>query len=487
MSSAPTLEEIITAVTALTDDGTLMRGKSVDVMWLLIAGSLVFFMQLGFALVEAGSVRAKNTKNILLKNILDCCIGALIWWSWGHALAYDPGDGFMGMTNMDGAHAPNFFLQASFATNGDSHGYNMAMWFFQFVFAAAAATIVSGAMAERTALPGYLVYTTVITGFIYPVIVHWVWSTDGWLSVFSQGYWETEGVNGTYGSMNFPLGGGVIDFAGSGVVHMTGGVAALFGAAIVGPRVGRFDEKKKPLPMAGHSSTLVVTGTFMLWLGWYGFNPGSTLGMAPAGYSAGASRAVVTTTISAAIAGLVVILLEKLLGDHTWSVGAACNGILAGLVSVTAGCASVTPGFAFLIGLMGGCFYFASKEIVLKCCKVDDPVDAVSVHGTCGAWGVLAAGLFSAPELDYRKCTPGQDERCLKGGLFIANRADGQSPNWNIMGAALAEVAVVFCWSGSISLIMFYLLKVTGMLRVSAEMEAAGMDVSKHGGAAYES
>jgi len=393
----------------------------------------------------------------------------------------------MGMTNMNGAHAPYFFLQGSWAGNNDTDGYNMAFWFFQFVFAAAAATIVSGAMAERTALSGYLVYTSVITGFIYPVIVHWMWSADGFLSPFASAYWSTEGVGGTYGKMNFPLGGGAIDFSGSGVVHMTGGVAALFGAAIVGPRVGRFDEKKKPLPMAGHSSTLVVTGTFMLWLGWYGFNPGSTLGMAKKGYSASASRAVVTTTISPAIAGLVVIILEKLLGDHTWSVGSACNGILAGLVSITAATATVTPGFAFLIGLMGGCFYFISKEVVLKCCKVDDPVDAVSVHMTCGCWGVLAAGLFSAPELDYRVFTPSMDERFLKGGLFIANRRDGQPPNWNIMGAALAEVAVVFCWSGSISLIMFYLLKVTGMLRVSAEMEAAGMDVSKHGGAAYES
>ena len=403
----------------------------------------------------------------------------------------------MGMTNMDGAHAPNFFLQASFAKttpagtgNDDTHGYNMAYWFFQFVFAAAAATIVSGAMAERTALSGYLVYTTVITGFIYPVIAHWMWSGDGFLSPFAKTYWSGGGpaANGAGGEWTsyFPLGGGAIDFAGSGVVHMTGGVAALVGAAIVGPRVGRFDEKKKPLPMAGHSSTLVVTGTFMLWLGWYGFNPGSTLGLAKAGYSAQASRAVVTTTISAAIAGLVVIMLEKLVGDHTWSVGSACNGILAGLVSVTAGCASVTPGFAFLIGLMGGFFYFISKETVLKCCKVDDPVDAVSVHMTCGMWGVLAAGLFTAPELDYRVSTPGLGAD-LKGGLFIANRRDGQSPNWNIMGAALAEVAVVFCWSGSISLIMFAILKVTGMLRVSAEMEAAGMDVSKHGGAAYES
>ena len=402
----------------------------------------------------------------------------------------------MGMTNMDGAHAPKFFLQASFAGNGDginggTYGYDMAYWFFQFVFAAAAATIVSGAMAERTALPGYLVYTTVITGFIYPVIAHWMWSADGFLSPFAGGYWSGGGpaANGAGGEWTsyFPLGGGAIDFAGSGVVHMTGGVAALVGAAIVGPRVGRFDEKKKPLPMAGHSSTLVVTGTFMLWLGWYGFNPGSTLGLAKLGYSAQASRAVVTTTISAAIAGLVVIMLEKLVGDHTWSVGAACNGILAGLVSVTAGCASVTPGFAFLIGLIGGFLYFISKETILKCCKVDDPVDAVSVHMTCGMWGVLAAGLFTAPELDYRVSGVPGISTDLKGGLFIANRADGQSPNWNIMGAALAEVAVVFSWSGTISLIMFAILKVTGLLRVSAEMEAAGMDVSKHGGAAYES
>ena len=360
------------------------------------------------------------------------------------------------------------FLNGAGYKAGEEHptGYAYGFWFFQYVFAAAAATIVSGAMAERTALGGYIIYTTIITGFIYPVVVHWSWSGDGWASAFSGDYWAAKGQTA--------FKGGVIDFAGSGVVHMTGGIAALIGAAIVKPRTGRFDEQKKPLPMPGHSTTLQVMGTFILWLGWYGFNPGSTLGISPGGYAQAAARVVVTTTLSAAMGGLTVILLEKLIGDKTWSVGAACNGILAGLVGITAGCSVVFPGFAMLIGFLSGFVYFGASKFVLYILKVDDPLDAFAVHGACGFWGVIAASLFAASEYDYRGPGAGATGGLLssgKGGAFTA-----------AICVLLAEIA----WVGTLSAIMFFILKVVGLLRISAEMEAAGMDVSKHGGSAYE-
>merc|ERR1719197_313963 len=200
--------------------------------------------------------------------------------------------------------------------------------------------------------------------FIYPVVVHWVWSGDGWISAFAS-------KDNEYPGGGYPFEDGVIDFAGSGVVHMTGGVAALVGAAVVKPRAGRFDENKKPVPIKGHSSVLQVMGTFILWLGWYGFNPGSTLGITPAGYAMAASRVVVTTTLSAACGGVVVVLLDKLIGSKTWDVGSVCNGILGGLVSITAGCAATYPWAACLIGIIGGFVYFSASKFVLKICKVD--------------------------------------------------------------------------------------------------------------------
>ena len=484
--------------------GTKFGATEADTFWLLICGFLVFFMQCGFALLEAGTVRAKNTKNILLKNLLDACVGALIWWSVGFMIAvrasayslprmpdahparsppvtitlqhfwgvrrltlrdasclrwrsqYDSGHGFIGASATSGA-APSFFLQGPLGVGEDSTGYSLAGWFFQYVFAAAAATIVSGAMAERTALSGYICYTVIITAFIYPVVVHWGWSGDGWISAFNSG----------------ALLGGVQDFAGSGIVHMTGGVAALVGAAIVGPRTGRFDEKKQPLPMPGHSTTLQVMGTFILWLGWYGFNPGSTLGLSAPNYARDAARVVVTTTIAAATGGVTVIILEKLLGDKTWNVGAVCNGILAGLVSITAGCSVTYPWSAALIALIGGFVYFGSSKCVLKICKVDDPLDAFAVHGACGFWGVFAVGLLAAPPYAYVTF-----EGASNVGLFYGSG--------NALGAACICLAAEIAWVGGMSFLMFFPLKKLGMLRVSAEIEAAGMDVSKHGGSAYE-
>jgi len=439
-----------TAITALVtaSQSASFGATQADTFWLLICGFLVFFMQCGFALLEAGTVRAKNTKNILLKNLLDACIGALIWFSFGYTIAYDSGGAFMGGTTA----SPSVFLNGVFDANEDTTGYTAAGWFFQYVFAAAAATIVSGAMAERTALTGYICYTVVITLFIYPVVVHWGWSGDGWVSAFNSA----------------SLLGGVQDFAGSGIVHMTGGVAALTGAFVVGPRTGRFDEKKKPLPMPGHSTTLQVMGTMILWLGWYGFNPGSTLGLSAPNYARDAARVVVTTTISAATGGVTVCMLEKLLGDKTWNVGAVCNGILAGLVSITSGCSVVYPWAAMLMGFLGGFVYFGASKCVLNCMKVDDPLDAFAVHGACGFWGVIATGLFSATPYAYGS----------GAGAFYGGGA--------ALGAACAFLFATIAWVGTLSALMFFPLKKLGLLRVSAEVEAAGMDVSKHGGAAYE-
>jgi Amt family ammonium transporter len=448
---------LATAITELTDTlGGKFNAMYADVFWLIMCGILVFLMQCGFAILEAGSVRSKNTKNILLKNMLDACIGAIIWFVWGHGLAYDGNDNsFMGSASDGGAS----FLMWGYIASEDSTGYTFASWWFQFVFAAAAATIVSGAMAERTQLGAYVIYTVVITGLIYPVVVHWVWSSSGWASAF----------NSNTGALA-PLMSGQVDFAGSGVVHMTGGIAALCGAGIIGPRRGRFDENKKPVEIQGHSTTLQVMGTFILWFGWYGFNPGSTLGIAPESYARDAARSVVTTTIGAAAGGLTVIVLDKTLGSKTWSVSAVCNGILGGLVSVTANCVVVTTWAAFLIGVIGGFVYFGASNIVLKVCKIDDALDAFAVHGACGFWGCVAAGLFAYPAYGYGACSGG-------GALY---------GNGNCLGIALAALFAEVGWVATMSCLLFGTLRACKVLRISEEVEDAGMDVSKHGGSAYE-
>merc|ERR1719502_2073630 len=258
----------------------------------------------------------------------------------------------------------------------------------------------------------------------------------------------------------------MIDFAGSGIVHMTGGIAALVGAAIVGPRKGRFDENKKPITIPAHNTTFQVLGTFILWLGWYGFNPGSTLAIAGSGLTM--ARCVCTTTLSAAMGGLTVVMLDKMLISKTWDVGMLCNGILAGLVSITAGTGNVYPWAAMVMGLLGGFVYLMSSKTVLHICKVDDPLDAFSVHGACGFWGVISCALFAAAE--------------LSGGRDGAFYGSGKPLVAGFM-FCMADIA----WTSALCACMFIPLKAAGLLRVSAEVEDAGMDVSKHGGAAYSS
>jgi len=434
-----------------------------NTFYLMWAGALIFLMQAGFATLSAGSIRAKNVKNILLKNLLDACIGAFAWFLLGYGFAYD----------VDGD--PNPFIgtgPSHFALSGhkdwdgaDNKGYDWIMWYFQYAFCAAAATIVSGAVAERCQLMAYLVYSFCISGFVYPVVVHWVWDGAGFLSAFNKDH----------------IMSGVIDFAGSGVVHMTGGFAALVGAKILGPRTGRFE---RPGDFDGHSTPLQLIGTFLLWFGWYGFNPGSTLVIH--GYAHTMARTAVTTTLSAAMGGLTGLLVKrcmpkKLGGSGLYDIGHTCNSLLGALVGITAGCATVHPWAAILIGIIAAFVYHAASCMMRKL-HIDDPLDAFAVHGACGVWGVLATGLFTAKEYSY---APHADSDLYKeiggydSGLFMTGT------HGSLFATHVVSIIIEVAWVVTMSAIMFGLLKAANIFRVPPEDEDIGLDNSKHGGSAY--
>ena len=415
----------------------------VDIFWLLFNGMIVFFMQCGFAMLEVGSVNKKNTKNILTKNLLDACLGALIWWSFGHGLAYDGVNEFIG-TPYNGKSS---FFTNDYLNEENKNGYIWALWFFQYVFAATSATIVSGAVAERTALLAYMFYTIFIIMIIYPVVVHWTWSSSGWLSPFN--------TNGSFM-------GGVIDFAGSGVVHMTGGIAGLCGSYIVGPRINRFNNDMQPIDLPGQSSVFQILGVFILWFGWYGFNAGSTLSISNLYNARDAGRILVTTTLSATTGGISAILIDKKFGSKVWNPVYLSNGILSGLVSITASCVVVQPSVSIIIGFVGSIIYFGSSYIILYKFNIDDPLDAFSIHGTCGIWGILAAGLFTDPSYSYAR----------GGGLFYGDI--------NVFIASLVFIISNITWTGILSLILFKTMNKIKILRISNEDELQGLDISKH-------
>jgi len=425
-----------------------------NILWLMLGGFLVFFMQAGFALLEAGGVRAKNTKNILLKNVLDACMGSVIWWAIGYPLAYgDGGNAFIG-------GGDNFFMADQDYSDG---GGFYAGWLFQWAFAATAATIVSGAVAERCTIKAYLIYTGVITGFIYPVAVHWGWSGDGWLSAFRS----TDGDYDPYMGAQ-----GLIDFAGSGIVHMTGGGAALMGAILLGPRKGRFSADGMVMDMPGHNTVLQALGTMILWFGWYGFNPVSTLCVA--GCMTVAEKVAVTTTLSAGAGGVTAILIDVLWGNHL-DIGPALNGILAGLVAITAPCSVVDGYAAVFIGIIGAAVEYLSAKMLLRL-NIDDVLEASPVHFFTGAWGVLAAGLFATEENTIAGAYPGRSQD--DWGLFYGG--GGKQ-----FGIQLCGVIAFAGWTCTMSGIMFAVLKVAGIFRVPPGDEEKGLDESHHGGSAY--
>jgi len=391
-----------------------------DYMWTLVAACLVFFMQAGFALVEAGFTRAKNSINIMMKNLMDFSIGSLVFFAVGFGLMFGVSKGgFIGTTG--------FFL-SDFTPGGDP--WVLAFWMFQAVFCATAATIVSGAMAERTKFIGYIAYSIGLSAIIYPIFGGWAWG-----SLFNGSGW-LEGL-------------GFIDFAGSTVVHSVGGWAALAGAIVLGPRLGKYTKDGKIRPIPGHNIPLAALGVFILWLGWFGFNPGSTTAA-----NKDIAMIFVNTNLAAA-AGAVLAMITSWVKFGKPEISMSLNGALAGLVAITSPCATVSPMSSIIIGAIAGVIVVFSVLFFEKI-RVDDPVGAVSVHGVCGAWGTLAAGIFNM------------------GGTSAS-----------IIGVQLIGIAACFAWTFPLAFILFKLIDKTIGLRVSKEEEMTGLDQTEHGGNAY--
>ena len=408
---------------------------AIDTIWTLLAAFLVFFMQAGFAMVEAGFTRAKNASNIMMKNMMDFSVGSIGYWAIGFGLMF--GADKLGLFGSDG-----FFLSAADPSNGDGL-WQFAFWIFQAVFAATAATIVSGAMAERTKFTSYLAYSVVISALIYPIAGHWIWG-GGWLGEK-----------------------GLIDFAGSTVVHSVGGWAALAGAIVLGPRLGKYGPNGNVKAIPGHNIPLAALGVFILWFGWFGFNPGSTT----AGTNLSIATIAVTTNLAAA-AGAITAMLTVWFRHGKPDTSMTLNGSLAGLVAITAPCASVSPGSAIIIGAVAGVLVVLSVEFIDGTLKIDDPVGAISVHGVCGAFGTLAVGLFAQAKYGEASGVGAVN------GLFFGG---GFSQLWT----QLTGVVSVFVWAFFGALAVFYLIKGTVGLRVSKEEELRGLDIDEHGMESY--
>lgn len=437
-------------------------GAGVDKFYLLFAGTLVYFMQTGFAMLCAGSIRSKNAQNVLLWNLLDSCGGAIAFWSVGYAFAYGGDD--MGDKTFIGNK--NFFLS-------DEDETEHQLWFFQFAFACALSSIVAGTIAERCKMSAYLLYSVFLVGFVYPVVAHSFWSTNGFLS--------NSGTDPLWGS-------GAIDLAGSGPVHMTGGVTALVMAIILGPRKGRFyDDAGNPLEFPhkfpAHSVVLQFLGTFCLWFGWYGFNPGSTLTISSKNMGNVASLAAVNTTLGAAAGALSALFTESLLvyrvtGDVIYDTTATMNGCLTGLVAITAGCATVHPWAGFVIGVVAGWLYLAGSRLLIKL-RIDDAVDAIPVHLVGGMWGVISTGLFSNGKL-IAAAGIGSDKHV--GWFYAWSDSNG---DFTLLGIQLLSVLWIFGWTSVTMGSYTWVLNYFGLLRVDPLMEDVGLDLSYHDNAAY--
>jgi Amt family ammonium transporter len=416
-------------------------GFSLDVIWLFIGAILVFIMQAGFALVETGLTRAKNATNITMKNVMDFCFGAIVYWMIGWGFMY--GADAMGLIGTD-----QFFKGPM--ELGLAEGNFYKSWFFQVVFAATAATIVSGAMAERTQFKSYLIYTCFISAFIYPVSGHWIWNTDGWLAKL-----------------------GFHDFAGSTVVHSVGGWAALMGAIVLGPRIGKYvkgsNGKVTIKAFPGHNIPYAALGVLLLFFGWFGFNGAST-GIATVGEGGiwsglNIARVCVTTTLAAS-AGAISSLIFSWIWFKKPDVSMTLNGLLAGLVAITAPCAVVSPGASIVIGAIGGVIVVLAVEFIDKVLKVDDPVGAVSVHCVNGIFGTIAVGIWAnSPEAGVLGL--------LHNGGFTQ------------LGIQLAGIGAVGAWAAAVSFLLFLAIKATVGLRVSPKDELIGLDLSEHKSEAY--
>lgn len=412
-------------------------GISLDTVWMLLAAILVFWMQPGFALCEAGFTRSKNTANILFKNFVDFMLGSILFFFVGFGFMFgSDGAGFIG--------APNWGDLSFYKSDLPVEGFLM----FETVFCATSATIVSGAMAERTKFSMYIVYSFFISLIIYPVEGHWTWG-GGWLcNDAAESFMMT-----TFGHVFH-------DFAGSAIVHSVGGVLALIGAIALGPRRGKYDANGKSRAIPGHSLILAALGVFILWMGWFGFNPGSQLAATGEVNRIAISHVFLTTNLAAACGGIATMFVTWIkYGKPSFSL--TLNGVLAGLVGITAGCDAVDAWGAIIIGLVCGIVLVYAIEFIDRKLHIDDPVGASSVHGVCGILGTLMTGLFSVSE-----------------GLFYGH-------GWGFLGAEAFGILIIDLWAAVTGVILFYSIKKIHGLRVSARIEDEGLDIYEHGETCY--
>jgi len=384
---------------------------NMNFLWVAICATLVFFMQAGFAMLESGMVRSKNAINVIMKNYTDMCFGALVFWAVGYGIMFGVTTDGWGLFGTD-----QFMM-------GDGEAWDYMVLMYQMMFAATAATIVSGALAERIRFGAYVLVAILITAFVYPVFGCWVWNDGGWLKQM-----------------------GFIDFAGSSVVHSVGGWCALAGLVVLGPRLGRFGEDGEVREIGGHNLPLVAFGGMILWFGWFGFNGGSTLA------ADGSIGGILLNTHLAGAAGVVGFVLTRILFmDGKLLMTDTINGGLAGLVSITAGCATMSPTYAVLTGLAAGLICVIASSLCISM-KWDDAVGAVAVHGVCGAWGTLAAGLF------------------LTGNMY----------NWDIVSVQLIGIGACAAWTFTMAWVAFKVVSIVIDLRVSTTDEQRGLDFSEH-------
>ena len=424
-----------------------------NTVWTLVAAFLVFGMQVGFTMLEAGFCRSRETVNVLMECIVDTCLCGLLFYAFGFAFMFSHGNGFIGY------HW--FFLKDAPATYEATGVAFLAFWLFQFAFADTCSTITSGAMIGRTGFVGDLVYSFAVSGFIYPIIGHWAWGPDGFLATM-----------GSAGNFLPSLGLGFHDFAGSTVVHTIGGFVALAGAIVLGPRLGRKFKRDGGAPMQPHDLTIAASGGLLLWFGWYGFNPGSTLSAMD---MEGIGRVAANTTLAACAAGLTSMAYGYMLSKK-WDVSYTVNGFLAGLVAITCPCYWVSPTGAILLGGIAGFLVVAAIE-ALEWLRIDDPIGAVPVHGINGIWGTLSLGLFACGK--YGVTGPvAADNSAPLTGLFYGGGT-------TVLLAQAIGSLIVTSATFAVSLAVMYAVNAMGVLRVSAEGEMYGLDLHEHGISAY--
>ncbi|MDP8990522.1 MAG: ammonium transporter [Acidobacteriota bacterium] len=424
-----------------------------NTVWVLLAAFLVFGMQVGFTMLEAGFCRSRETVNVLMECVVDTCLCGLLFYAWGFSFMFSHGNGFIGLNW--------FFLQGAPHTYEGTGVALLAYWLFQFAFADTCSTITSGAMIGRTAWVGDLIYSFAVSGFIYPIIGHWAWGPDGFLATM-----------GAAGFFLPSLGTSFHDFAGSTVVHTIGGMIALAGAIVLGPRLGRRFKRDGGGPMMPHDLTIACSGGLILWFGWYGFNPGSTLSAMD---FEGIGRVAANTTLAACSAGFAAMFVAYFMSKK-WDMSFTVNGFLAGLVAITCPCYWVSPTGSILLGAVAGVIVVYGVEL-LEYLRIDDPIGAVPVHGLCGIWGTWSLGLFATGQFGASGQFAADNSAPLKG-LFYGGGTQ-------VLVAQIVGNGIITISTFVVALVVMYAINAMGLLRISAEGENYGLDLHEHGISAY--